>query len=267
MPAPCEPRSTAPRGRTARRTSGQPRWQRPTPCRRGSPDTPSPRGWTSWDRDPSASPDLRSSVAYWRRPGSGSRRLQNLRHQPDRPRCTPRQPVRTRGGKHPLHENARSGRARTPNDPGSHPQYRACRTSDRQGSLALHGRSAAPSGLQTHTPRPASGSSVPDRSTGDPWTSNEVLVHCEARTDRERRRSSAPGDLLEPRRQDETRRTIDLGHSSDGPSWIDLAEIRVNVTESRFVACLNRLLQQNRHLADVSRSTNDVRFRGQSDHG
>ena len=39
--------------------------------------------------------------------------------------------------------------------------------------------------------------------------------------------------------------TVDLGHSSDGPSWIDLAEIRVNATESRFVACLNRLLQQN----------------------
>ncbi|WP_247445059.1 hypothetical protein, partial [Bradyrhizobium sp. 197] len=33
---------------------------------------------------------------------------------------------------------------------------------------------------------------------------------------------------------------------SDGPSWIDLAEIRVNTTESRFVTCLNRLLQQNR---------------------
>ncbi|MET4121589.1 hypothetical protein ABIB85_008024, partial [Bradyrhizobium sp. JR1.5] len=29
-------------------------------------------------------------------------------------------------------------------------------------------------------------------------------------------------------------------------SWIDLAEIRVNTTESRFVTCLNRLLQQNR---------------------
>jgi len=46
-------------------------------------------------------------------------------------------------------------------------------------------------------------------------------------------------------RQDETRRTVDLGHSSDGPSWIDLAEIRVTTTESRFAACLNRLLQQN----------------------
>lgn len=46
----------------------------------------------------------------------------------------------------------------------------------------------------------------------------------------------------------ETRRTVDLGHSSDGPSLIDLAEIHVNVPESRFVACLH--LQQNRPEAD-----------------
>ncbi|MET4480250.1 hypothetical protein ABIB66_004798, partial [Bradyrhizobium sp. F1.13.3] len=36
-----------------------------------------------------------------------------------------------------------------------------------------------------------------------------------------------------------------------GPSWIDLAEIRVNTTESRFVTCLNRLLQQNRPNSDL----------------
>src|SRR4029450_6273869 len=111
--------------------------------------------------------------------------------------------------------------------------------------------SAVPSGSQRHTPRPASGSSVPDRSTGAPSTNSEMLVHREARTDREQHRSSAPDDLREPRRQDETRRTVDLGHSSDGPSWIDLAEIRVNTTESRFAACLNRLLQQYRHIADI----------------
>src|SRR5450631_793699 len=77
---------------------------------------------------------------------------------------------------------------------------------------------------------------------GDPSPNNEVLAHREARTDREQHRSSAQSDLREPRRQDETRRTVDLGHSSDGPSWIDLAEIRINTTESRFAASLNRLL-------------------------
>src|SRR5436190_18084816 len=55
------------------------------------------------------------------------------------------------------------------------------------------------------------------------------------------------GDRIE----DETRRTVDLGHSSDGPSWIDLTENRVTTTESRFAACLNGLLQQNRPLAEV----------------
>src|SRR4029453_1922065 len=131
--------------------------------------------------------------------------------------------------------SAHCGRAKTPNDPGQRLRSRACRTSDRQGSPALHGRSIAPSGSQRHTPRPASGSSVPDRSTGDPSTNNEVLVHCEARTDREHRRSSAPNDLRESRRPDETRRTVDLGHSSHGPSWIDLAENRVTTTESRLL--------------------------------
>src|ERR1700687_198731 len=84
-------------------------------------------------------------------------------------------------------------------------------------SPALHDRSTAPNESQRQTPRRASGSSTPDQSTGDPWTNNEVPVRCEARTDREQHRSSAPDDLREPRRQGDTRRTVDLGHSSDGP--------------------------------------------------
>src|SRR3954462_13804325 len=50
-----------------------------------------------------------------------------------------------------------------------------------------------------------------------PWTNNGVQVRCGARTDREQRQSSAPCDLRERHRQDETRRTVDLGHSSDAP--------------------------------------------------
>ena len=38
---------------------------------------------------------------------------------------------------------------------------------------------------------------------------------------------------------------------SDGPSWIDLAEIRVDTTESRFEGYLNRLLQQNLPATDL----------------
>src|ERR1700730_9699222 len=164
-----------------------------------------------------------------------------------------RRHARTRGEKHLPLGNARCGRARTLNGPGWRLRCRVCRTSDRRGSPVPHDRSAAPSGSQRHTPRPASGSSAPDRSTGDPWTNNELQVHCEARKDREQHRSSAPDDLRGPRRRDETRRTVDLGHSSDGPSWIDLAAIRVNTTESSFAASLNRLLQQNLPDADLCR--------------
>jgi hypothetical protein len=80
---------------------------------------------------------------------------------------------------------------------------------------------------------------------------NEVQVRCEAMKGREQRRSSAPDDLRELRRRDETRRTVDLGYSSDGPSWIDLGKIRVDTTESRFATRLNRLLQQNPPIAEV----------------
>src|SRR5579872_5105592 len=89
---------------------------------------------------------------------------------------------------------------------------------------------------------------------------NEVLVRREARKDREQRRSSAPGDLPEPRLQDETRRTVDLGHSSNGPSWIDPAEIRVITTESRLGARLNCLLQQNLALSRQSAAAAEGRF-------
>jgi hypothetical protein len=75
--APCGRRSTAPRERTARRTSGQRRCRRPMPYHPGSPDTPSPRAWILLDRDSYANPDLRSSAACWHRPQSGSHRLQN----------------------------------------------------------------------------------------------------------------------------------------------------------------------------------------------
>src|SRR6478752_3420141 len=103
MPVPYARQSTGPRDRMVRRTSEQPRWRPPRTYRRGPPDTPSLRGWISPDHDPCANPDPRLSVAYWRRLGSSSHRRQSLHHQPDRPQCTPRRPVRTSGGKHRLH--------------------------------------------------------------------------------------------------------------------------------------------------------------------
>src|SRR3954468_18069024 len=75
--------------------------------------------------------------------------------------------------------------------------------------------------------------SSPDRSTGGLWMNSGAQAHHEARIDRVRRRSFAPDDLQVPHRQTETPRTAGLGHSSDGPSWIDSTVIRVNATESR----------------------------------
>ena len=93
-PVPCEPRSTRPPDRMARRTSAQHRWRRPMSYHQGSPDILSRRGLTAPDRDPCANPDPRSSAACWRRPQSGSHRRQSLLRQPDRPRYMFRQPAR-----------------------------------------------------------------------------------------------------------------------------------------------------------------------------
>lgn len=108
------------------------------------------------------------------------------------------------------HGSVRCGPARMPNDPGSRRRCRVCRTAGRQGSPSLHGRSAAPNGSQRHIPRPASGSSAPDRSMGDPSMNNEAQARCEAGKDRAQYRSSATNDLQEPRCQDETRRPWSL---------------------------------------------------------
>src|SRR5205085_9727798 len=110
----------------------------------------------------------------------------------------------------------------------------------------LRDRSAAPSGSQRHIPRPASGSSVPDRSTADPCTNNEVQVRCEARKDREQYRSSAPNDLRGLRHRAEIARKAALVRSSAVPSWLAPTKIRIGKMESRFAASLNGLLQQNR---------------------
>src|SRR5215204_3921660 len=120
----------------ARQTSGQPRWQRPTPYRRGSPDTPSLRGSISWDRDLCASPVPRSSAACWHRQQSGWHGRRSLPHPLAGQQYTPRQPARTRDGKPLPRGSARYGRVRTPNDPGWRPQYRACKT--KIGEVHLH---------------------------------------------------------------------------------------------------------------------------------
>src|SRR3982074_688406 len=74
-------------------------------------------------------------------------------------------------------------------------------------------------------------------------TTHGRIMRCKfaakVRAGREQHRSSAPDDLREPRRQDETRRTVDLGHPTRRPPFCSLADIPVSKTESRFY--LNRL--------------------------
>jgi hypothetical protein len=67
-------------------------------------------------------------------------------------------------------------------------------------------------------------------------TATVMLVHRQARKDREQHRSSAADDLPNRVAKAKLVDQFDLGHSSDGPSSIDLAENRVNTTESRLAA-------------------------------
>src|SRR4051794_39173990 len=82
-------------------------------------------------------------------------------------------------------------------------------------------------------------SSLPDRSTADPRTNNEVQVRCGARKDREQIRSAAPNYLRELRHRAETGRKAALVRSSAVPSWLAPTKTRVNKMESRFAASLN----------------------------
>ena len=79
---------------------------------------------------------------------------------------------------------------------------------------------------------------------------NEAQARCEARKDRAQCRSSLPDDLQEPRRQDETRRTVDLGRSLDGPI---MDRPRRDSRQQNGITARRlsqRLLQQNRRKAD-----------------
>ena len=93
--------------------------------------------------------------------------------------------------------------------------------------------------------------------------SEQMIIRIVQSKGRKDRHVMLPAEVLELLRQwwkarpnaggagDKSRRTAGLGHSSDGPSWIDFAVIRVNTTKSRFEACLKRLLQQNPPTAEV----------------
>jgi hypothetical protein len=88
--------------------------------------------------------------------------------------------------------------------------------------------------------------SVPDQSTADPWANSEAQVRCEARTDRDRSRQiesriDLPYQMIFGSRLAKVKlvEQLTLVNLPTARSWIDLAEIRVTTTESRFATSLN----------------------------
>jgi hypothetical protein len=105
--------------------------------------------------------------------------------------------------------------------PGWRLRCRACRTTDKRGLPALHDRSAAPSADRKDIPH----DQHPDHQFRiDRWTTHQRIMRCKFAAKPGKIESSVDlphqGDPREPRRQDETRRTADLGQSSDGPLWL-----------------------------------------------
>src|SRR5262249_20876325 len=123
-----------------------------------------------------------------------SRQLQTLRRRPAQPQCRSRQHARKPGGTRRSHQTARNERARTPSDPGSYPQSKGRKTTDRPGLLPRPGTAPVPSGCQRRNPRSASESSAPDRSkVGQSWDNTEP-VRNRPSLDQEPQRSAEPGD-------------------------------------------------------------------------
>ncbi len=96
------------------------------------------------------------------------------------------------GARHRFLESVHVAHGKIRSDRESCLRYRACRTSDRQGSPESQRKSVAPSGSQTHSRRGASGSSAPGQSRADPCASNKALAPRAPNLDRANRQSAGP---------------------------------------------------------------------------
>src|SRR5260370_23090161 len=70
--------------------------------------------------------------------------------------------------------------------------------------------------------------------------------------DRGQMQPRAPGDRPPPPLQGRPNKTAALERAPTAPSWPAPAAEPINLRESLFAAAFNRLLQQNRHKADVA---------------
>jgi hypothetical protein len=93
-------------------------------------------------------------------------------------------------------------------------RYRACRTSDRQGSPESRRKSAARNVSQKYNQLTASGSSAPDRSKAGSCANNKVSTPRGPNLDRANCRSAAPDDQAGPPHPDQTNERTDPDRSS-----------------------------------------------------
>src|SRR5262245_45004895 len=82
---------------------------------------------------------------------------------------------------------------------------------------------------------------------------NKVPARNAPNSDQEPQRSRAPGDRPAPPHRDEMNRKTAPGRASAAPSSPAPVANRITATESPTKKACNRLLQQNRHEADIQR--------------
>src|SRR6516165_9164669 len=109
----------------------------------------------------------------------------------------------------------------------------------------------------------STGSSALDRSMADRAESNKVPTRNAPNSDQEPQRSRGSDDRPTPPPRDEMNRKTAPDRDSVAPSSPAPVANRITATESPTKKSCNGLLQQNRHKADISVASVDVRFRGE----
>src|SRR5262245_16911919 len=95
---------------------------------------------------------------------------------------------------------------------------------------------------------------------------NKVPARNAPNSDQEPQRSRAPGDRPAPPHRDEMNRKTAPGRASAAPSSSAPVANRITATESPTKKACNRLLQQNRHKADIARCLSACPLSGRSGH-
>src|SRR4029077_17191450 len=108
----------------------------------------------------------------------------------------------------------------------------------------------------------ASGSSAPDQLRAGRAVSSRTQARRGPMTNRARRQSRGPDGRPAQPLQGKMNKTVAPDRASAVPSSAASTEDRVRATESLFAQVSNRLLQQNRHTADIPAAPEFVCFWG-----